>query len=255
MRKVLILLLLMLLQTVTVATPQNYRKAQVSTSYFVVSVTYPEKANIGDTVRIVVEINVIRESEIFEVSAAVKLITPEYHTWGYTFVRPSLVLRLKNVSSGFIWKKAFNVNITDEGVVLAIVHVRYGNLILGKPIPVKTDSIVVGIAPTAPEYSYAVAFALTKVKTRLEETIELLKGKIELLEERLGRLQKELVELRASYASLEGERNMLRENVKTLTKLNTLYSTGFYLLLFATITLMTYCLSLRGRLKRVRCPK
>jgi len=278
-RSTLILLLALLFLQAVVATPQNYRKAQAVTDYFRVHIVYPEEAYIGDTVRIEMEINVTRESEVFEIYISARLITPEDYEWGVPLTYPRLISRLKNLSSGYVWRETFVVNATDVGVVLMVIHVRCGNLILGKPIPIKTDSTVIETVPCVPEHSYAVAFVLTKVKTRLEETIELLKGKIELLEERLGRLQREYIELRASYTeiqkkysqlsrehgdlkerfedlqrkciSLEGECNMLRENVKTLTRLNTLYSTGFYLLLAATIVLIAYCLSLRRRLRRI----
>ena len=232
MKKVLLLLALLIPYMVS-ATPQNVKTAQyLGSPVFKIYVYYPEKAYIGDTITIKVKIVIEGETEGFIVYGHAVLVTSQYREWGvpFTFVSSTIYFGeiasfLRKPPKGTTITKTFTINATDKGVVVAVFYIRYGKWIEGKPILIKSGSTVVATIPRALEHGDAFAFSLTRVVDEKEEKI------IE------------------DYPKLKEEyEKLLAENIN-LHRLNTFYSTGFFLLLFSTIVLFAYCLSLRSKVR------
>jgi len=256
-------LLLLLLLVFIFLTPRVYGVPQGTAEYlgssiYKVYISFPTKVYVNDTITITVRINITGETEGFMVYWRVRLITKYDYEWGVPFTHMSsayepIAFFLKRPAKGTVISKTFTLNATAVGVVVAVLYVQYGKWIEGKPVPVKTDSIVVATVPRVLEHGDAYAFVLTRVVDRREEQIKedyyRLKKEYSQLSSKYNELKEKFESLRKRCESLEEERDMLRERVGRLLKLNTFYGAGFLIMLFTTLILFAYCLSLRSRVR------
>ena len=264
----LCLLVVLLTFQIALALPLNLMCAEHDYGTFMIRVFYPRERFIGDIFEIVLEVEIKGSTEGFELYGGITLVTEEDHKEGHpkAWTWDILISESHPPPVGMKWTKTFTINATSEGIVVLVLLVRYGKWIEGKPIRI-SDSVVFEVIPRALEKAVAFAFVLTTVKgdeiKRLKEEICQLKKELLKQHREYAELKKMYENLTREYEYLKGEKHalekaykqtleenaFLRENIEALSRQNTFYSTGFYLLLFATIILFVYCLFLGSRVR------